>query len=78
MKEFDLTDILHVYQFTIFLLRLRAREGMIQAIQGEGSELRDPEGFIKSLYEDGLPKRDHTEWAIPTEGSVGGGDSWRF
>ena len=67
VKRFDLTDILDVYHFAIFLLRLRAREEeMIQVIQGGNSVLRDPEGFIKSLYEGGLPKRDHTEWAMPT------------
>ena len=65
VKHFDLTDILDVYRFTIFLLRLREREvEMMQVIRGGDSMLRDPECFIKSSHasEDGrLPKRDHAK-----------------
>lgn len=65
MKRFDLTNILDVYHFAIFLLRLRTREAKtMQAIQAEGSELKDPKGFVKSLYQDGQSRRKHTEWAI--------------
>ncbi|KAJ3476653.1 hypothetical protein NLI96_g11010 [Meripilus lineatus] len=66
MKCFDLTNILDVYHFAIFLLRLRTREeNTMQMIQAEGSELKNPEGFIQSLYQNGHSRRKHTEWAIP-------------
>lgn len=65
MKEFDLTNILHVYEFMTFLLRLREREKeVMEVVKGGESELKDPENFIKSLHQDGHPKRKHTEWAI--------------
>ena len=66
-KRFDLTDILDVYHFATFLLRLRTREEKtMQVIQAEGSELKDPDGFVRSLYQDGQPRRKYTEWAIPS------------
>lgn len=34
-------------------------------IQGGQSKLKNPETFIKSLYENGPSKGDHTKWAIP-------------
>ncbi|KAJ3475516.1 hypothetical protein NLI96_g11788 [Meripilus lineatus] len=67
VKQFNLTNILQVYELMIFLQRLRTRgEEMMSKIQGDESKLKDPEVFIRSLHENGLPTRNHAEWAIPS------------